>query len=119
MKTFLRVVALIMLSSASVFAHQVTLSCTPSTSVVVGYNVYRELTGTATFTKLTAAPVVACGYVDTAVSAGVSYTYAMTAVNASGEESVMSAPAIAVVPVTAPTGVKATAAKLAKDSNKQ
>lgn len=68
-------------------AHSVTLSWTPSTSVVAGYYVYR---GTATggpYDKLNAIPVDATAYSDTAVQSGATYFYVVTAVDGSAVES--------------------------------
>lgn len=60
---------------------------------VTGYNVYRAASTGGPFTKLTSTPVPANGpqqYVDTTVQPGVTYYYAVTAVNGSGNESPMS-----------------------------
>ena len=72
-------------------AHYATLSWTASVSTgVTGYNVYRATTPTATlanglYTKVNSSPVVGVTYIDSTVSAGVSYYYVTTAVSSSGE----------------------------------
>jgi hypothetical protein len=85
-------------------AHYATLNWTASTSTgISGYNVYRATTPTAAlanglYTKLNSSPVVGTTYIDTSVSAGVTYYYATTAVSNAGVESATSnqfqAPAI-------------------------
>ena len=62
---------------ATATSHSVTLSCTASTSTgVTGYNFYRGTTaGGESSTPLNAAPVTACGYVDTTVAALTQYFY--------------------------------------------
>jgi hypothetical protein len=76
-------------------AHYATLNWTASASPgVSGYNVYRSTTVTATmsnglYTKVNSALVVGTTYIDSTVSAGVSYYYVTTAV-ANGVESAAS-----------------------------
>ena len=65
--------------------HTVTLSWKPSTSAVVGYNVYRR--GASGVIRLNFAPVSATSYVDSTVSAGQTYFYVTKAVSAKGPES--------------------------------
>lgn len=72
------------------------------TGDVAGYNVYRATSLAGPFTKLTSAPVPASSpreYVDADVQAGVTYHYVVTAVDADGNESPVSAHASATVPL--------------------
>jgi hypothetical protein len=81
-------------------AHLVNLSWTASTtSTVVGYNVYRgTISGGPYAVKLNSAVVPGTAYTDTAVQAGQTYFYVVTAVDSSGAESVYSNQASALVP---------------------
>ena len=78
--------------------HSVDLSWTPSTSAVVGYNIYRSGTSDGPYAKINPALNAAAAYTDNTVQAGVTYYYVTTAVDASGVESVYSNQAQAVVP---------------------
>jgi fibronectin type 3 domain-containing protein len=66
--------------------HRVNLSWKASTSVVVGYNVYRR-GGTSGQIRLNFLPVNATSYVDSTVSPGLTYFYVIKAVNGRGGES--------------------------------
>ncbi|MHB8485878.1 MAG: choice-of-anchor D domain-containing protein [Candidatus Acidiferrales bacterium] len=80
-------------------SHLVDLSWTASTSVVVGYNIYRgTVSGGPYATKLNSAVVPGTAYTDTGVVAGQTYFYVVTAVDANGVESVYSNQASALVP---------------------
>ena len=78
-------------------SHSVALSWDPSTSVVVGYNVYRVLAD-GTYAKINSAPVVLTDYTDAMVQSGQTYTYVVTAVDASDVESDYSDPVLATIP---------------------
>ena len=78
--------------------HSVDLSWSPSTSAVVGYNIYRSGTSDGPYAKINPALNAAAAYTDNTVQAGVTYYYVTTAVDASGVESVYSNQAPAVVP---------------------
>jgi hypothetical protein len=65
--------------------HRVNLSWKPSTSPVVGYNVYRR--GPSGLVKLNVAPVAGTTYVDSAVQPGQTYYYTTKAVSPTGTES--------------------------------
>jgi hypothetical protein len=65
--------------------HNVNLSWKPSTSAVVGYNVYRR--GTSGVVKVNSAPVTGTSFVDNTVQPGQTYFYVTKAVNAKGAES--------------------------------
>jgi len=78
--------------------HWVGLTWDPSTSSVSGYNVYRGNRSKGPFMRLNGSLVTEPAFTDSAVSAGDTYFYVTTAVNASGEESSYSNAAEAVVP---------------------
>jgi hypothetical protein len=68
--------------------HSVSLSWKPSSSVVVGYNVYRR--GASGLVRLNIAPVAGTSYVDRTVQLGQTYFYVTKALNAKGSESTAS-----------------------------
>ncbi len=70
--------------------HSVTLSWVASTSTVVGYNVYRGSISGGPYTMLNSTPGAALTYTDMAVTAGQTYFYVVTAVDANRNESVVS-----------------------------
>jgi Fibronectin type III domain len=78
--------------------HSVTLHWKASTSVVVGYNVYRAEKSEGPFTKLNSSPIVKTNYEDTGVRAGHTYFYKVAAVDAQGKESESTTQIQAVVP---------------------
>jgi hypothetical protein len=89
----------IQLSGGGIIAsHSATLSWTPSSSAVVGYNVYRGLTPGGPYSTEVAKLLTASNFVDTTVQAGTTYYYVVTAVDSSGNESIDSNEAIAAVP---------------------
>jgi hypothetical protein len=55
---------------------------------LAGYLVYRRVGETGAFTRITPQPVVSAELIDTAVAAGQTYTYRVTAVDQTGNESV-------------------------------
>jgi len=72
---------------------------------VAGYNVYRSTSVGGPFTKLTSTPVPASGpleYLDSDVAPGTTSYDAVTAVDASGNESPLSTPASATVSGSTP-----------------
>jgi hypothetical protein len=78
--------------------HVVDLSWQASTSIVVGYNVYR---GTATggpYAKLDSSLIAATTFMDTTVLGGQTYYYVATAVDSNNNESVYSSETSAVLP---------------------
>ena len=79
-------------------AHTVDLTWTASTSVVVGYNVYRGSQTGGPYQKVNASLQSASGFTDSGVSSGLSYFYVVTAVDGSGNESAFSNEAPAVIP---------------------
>ena len=78
--------------------HSVDLSWSPSTSAVVGYNIYRGGTSGGPYAKINSALNTTIAYTDATAQAGLTYYYVTTAVDASGVESVYSNQAQAVVP---------------------
>jgi hypothetical protein len=78
--------------------HSVALSWTASTSTVIGYNVYRGTQAGGPYVALNGAADASTSYSDSAVQAGQTYFYVVTAVDGSGNESVYSNQAQAVVP---------------------
>ena len=78
--------------------HNVSLSWTPSTSTVTGYNVYRGTQAGGPYVALNGTAEVGTSYTDNSVQAGQTYYYVVTAVDGSGNESVYSNQAQAVVP---------------------
>jgi hypothetical protein len=71
----------------SVVQHSVSLNWNPSTSQVMGYNVYRGSTSGGPYAKLNSSPDANTAYTDTTVAASQTYYYVTTAVNSSGVES--------------------------------
>lgn len=87
-------------SQSSVHSHSVVLTWDASTSPdVVGYNVYRSGVSGGPYTELNGSlPVAGLTYTDTAVLAGQTYYYVVTAVDSEGIESAYSNEASASVP---------------------
>jgi len=83
---------------AAVVSHSTSLTWTASTSVVVGYNVYRSTVSGGSYSKLTSSLTSGTSYSDTTVQAGLTYYYVVTAVTSSNVESVHSNQATAVIP---------------------
>jgi hypothetical protein len=79
-------------------SHQVALTWNPSTSVVVGYNVYRSTQSGGPYTELNSSPVLVDTYTDKTVLASQTYFYVLTAVDAGGVESGFSNEVQATVP---------------------
>ena len=79
-------------------SHSVALSWTASTSTVSGYNIYRSTTSGGSYAKVNGSLVSGLSYNDTAVQSGTTYYYVATAVDGSGDESVDSNQATAVIP---------------------
>jgi Legume lectin domain/Abnormal spindle-like microcephaly-assoc'd, ASPM-SPD-2-Hydin len=65
----------------------VSLQWGASSSPVTGYRVYRGSAGGGPYPNYTVGPVSTLGYVDSSVSAGATYYYVVTAINAQGAES--------------------------------
>ena len=84
-------------TGATASQHSVAVSWNPSTSVVVGYFVYRGAGPNPQLSKLSGA-VNATTYTDSAVVGGQTYTYAVTAVDANNVESVLSTTVTVTIP---------------------
>ena len=78
--------------------HSVSLSWNPSTSVVVGYNIYRGGTSGGPYSKINTALDASTNYTDTNITSGQTYFYVTTAVDGSGNESTFSNQVQAVIP---------------------
>jgi fibronectin type 3 domain-containing protein len=77
----------------------VTLSWTPSTSSVIGYNVYRGTSASGPFSKVNSSVDTNTSFTDSSVAGGTTYYYVATSVNSTGMESSFSSPALkAIVP---------------------
>jgi hypothetical protein len=77
--------------------HSVTLNWNASTSPVQGYYVYRGTTSGGPYTRLSSLEA-ALSYVDTSVTSGTTYYYAVTAVDSTNLESAYSNRASASLP---------------------
>ena len=73
-------------SGAAAPQHSVALGWNPSTSSVVGYNVYRSTTTGGPYSRITSMNADT-SFTDSAVQAGQTYFYVTTAVDGSGKES--------------------------------
>lgn len=85
-------------TGTTVTAHSVGLSWTASTSVVVGYNVYRGSQTGGPYQRLNTSLQSASGFTDSSVNSGQTYFYVVTAVDGSGNESAFSNEASALIP---------------------
>lgn len=79
-------------------AHSVTVDWNPSTSTVVGYNVYRADQSGGTYKKVNSSLVAPTIYTDATVSGGHTYWYVVTSVASGNLESGYSSAIAAVVP---------------------
>jgi HYDIN/CFA65/VesB family protein len=73
-----------------VAGHSATVTWNPSTSAVVGYNIYRTLASNEAWSKLNSSPLIATSYSDWDVQAGSSYLYVVTSVSPRDAESAFS-----------------------------
>ena len=78
--------------------HSVSLRWSASTSTVAGYNVYRGSQSGGPYVAVNSGLDASTSYTDTSVQAGQIYYYVVTAVDGSGNESVYSNQAQAVIP---------------------
>lgn len=79
-------------------SHSVSVTWTPSTSTVAGYNVYRSEISGGPYTKLDSSVLAADAFTDTSVNAGQTYYYVVTAATSAGVESVDSTQVAVTVP---------------------
>ena len=78
--------------------HTVALSWNPSTSQVIGYNVYRRLGSTGFYAKLNTSIESTTSFTDTSVQTGQTYDYVTTSVDSNNIESAYSNEATAAIP---------------------
>jgi hypothetical protein len=78
--------------------HSVALSWNPSTSQVIGYNVYRRIASSGSYSKLNPSVNATASYTDASVQSGLTYDYVTTSVDASNVESAYSNQATAAIP---------------------
>jgi hypothetical protein len=79
-------------------SHTVSLNWNASTSTVSGYNVYRSTTSGGGYVKVNASLVSGLSYTDASIQNSTTYFYVTTAVDSTGDESVFSNEASAVIP---------------------
>jgi len=79
--------------------HSVNLNWRASDSPnIAGYNIYRSSGSSAAFSRLTATPLAQLNYTDASVGSGQTYTYVVTAVDSTDQESGYSNPATLAIP---------------------
>jgi hypothetical protein len=78
--------------------HSVALFWNPSTSAVVGYNVYRSGKSGGPYTRINSVLDASTAYTDSSVQSGKTYYYVTTSVNEKGAQSSYSKQAKAVIP---------------------
>jgi hypothetical protein len=83
--------------TAQVGSHSVTLSWTPSTSQVTGYNIYRGIVTGGPYAKVSTAIDPDASYMDAGLASG-SYFYVVTSVDQNGVESGYSNEVAVVIP---------------------
>ena len=94
----LAVESLIGSGTASSSSHAVSLRWSPSTSDVVGYNIYRGSVPGGPYTKINPVLTPSTSYVDSSVQGGKTYYYVSTAIEPGGTESKYSNQMQAVIP---------------------
>lgn len=85
-------------TGVAVVNHSVTLSWSPSTSTVVGYNAYTSAQSGGPYTRMTSTPDAAMTYIDSSVQTGKTYYFVVTAVDSSNVESAFSNEVSALIP---------------------
>jgi hypothetical protein len=78
-------------------APKVSITWLPSTSQVSGYNIYRG-SAPGTYSKINTTLDSSTAYTDSTVVSGLTYYYAATSVNSSGQESSYSTPVAVTIP---------------------
>lgn len=79
-------------------AHKAMLTWTPSTSAVVGYNIYKGTQNGGPYSKINTSTVTGPTYTDASVQSGLTYFYVVTSVTSSGLESVHSSQVSGTIP---------------------
>jgi hypothetical protein len=87
-------------SGVAAVQHSVALSWQPSTSEVMGYNVYRGTQSAGPYSKINASTDGATSFSDDSVQGGNSYYYEVTSVDSNGMESAPTSPVAASVPTS-------------------
>lgn len=82
----------------STSSHTVALSWDPSTSSVVGYNIYRGAQSGGPYSRLNTTLMAGTSYSDNAVASGSTYYYVATSVDSNSTESTYSNQAVAQIP---------------------
>jgi hypothetical protein len=85
-------------TGAAAVSHSVSLTWNASTSVVVGYNIYRGGVSGGPYALLNSTPNTSLSYTDGSVLSGQTYYYVVTAVDATGAESVVSNEVQVIIP---------------------
>ncbi len=88
----------ISLSGIGIEPHSVTLTWTPSTSTVIGYNVYRGTTSGGPYAKINSSVDAITTFTDTTVQDSQKYYWIVTAVDSSDVESAHSSEVSATIP---------------------
>jgi len=85
--------------NGSGYGHKVLLNWNaPSASAVAGYNVYRVVSGSTNYQRINSSVVTSTAFTDGNLKSGSSYTYYVTSVDGSGQESVPSNTTVMAVP---------------------
>lgn len=79
-------------------SHTASLSWTPTTSTVTGYNVYRSTVSGGFYSQINGTLVAGTNYTDSTVQNTTTYFYVTTAVDSTGNESIYSNEAQAMIP---------------------
>jgi len=79
-------------------SHSATLTLTPNSSTVAGYNVYRSPKSNGPYTRLNSPLVTSTTYVDSTVVASQTYYYVATSVDSAGDETLYSNQVSATIP---------------------
>jgi hypothetical protein len=85
-------------SGGSTTSHSVSLNWNASTSVVVGYNVYRATISGGPYSKVNSSLISGTSFTDSTVQAGQTYFYVTTAVDSNSNESTYSNEVSATIP---------------------
>ncbi len=84
--------------SASQSGYSVDLAWNPSSSSVIGYNLYRGTQSGGPYAKLNSSPLSGTSYTDSNTVSGTTYYYVSTSLNADSQESQYSNEASATIP---------------------
>ena len=83
-------------SGATSTVHSVTLSWTPSSTIFTGFDIYRGTTSGGPYTVINSS--LTPSFTDTTVTSGQTYYYVVTEIDTSGDQSIYSDQASAVIP---------------------